>query len=408
MDQKGQNVTIYLAERPEYGIVPGKTFASKTEPAPTVDDLKDGEVLVETLYLSLDPSMRGVLNGKYYFIFHTSLSPIGIWLSFSTDSLSLQIGHHISLLWPSVRRVSSQSTAAIIGRVTILFDPQAETFSVIGGAVTRVSGSKSAKAKPGDIVHTFSGWTEVAIVPEAAVDTIQLPKGGKITDILMAALRYILTLPIDLRANYGSGSGLKNIAQVKPGETVVVSAAAGANGTLVGQIAKMQGARVIGITGSHDKCDWLCKEVRFDAALNYKSSTFIRDLETATPNEVDVYWDNVGGQLLETMLSRAAKKSRFVICGGISEYNTSPEQRWGVKNIIELGKKRIRMEGFVILDHAQDLPQARAELFSWIEQGKIKIFNTILKGGIEEAENALVKLFEGENIGKLLLEVKAI
>ncbi|KAK7974482.1 hypothetical protein PG989_016330 [Apiospora arundinis] len=392
MDQQRQNVTIYLAERPEYGIVPGKTFASKTEPAPTVDDLKDGEVLVETLYLSLDPSMRGVLNGKYYFIFHTSLSPIGIWLSFSTDSLSLQIGHHISLLWPSVRRVSSQSTAAIIGRVTILFDPQADTFSVIGGAVTRVSGSKSAKAKPGDIVHTFSGWTEVAIVPEAAVDAIQLPKGGKITDILMAAL----------------SNGLKNIAQVKPGETVVVSAAAGANGTLVGQIAKMQGARVIGITGSHDKCDWLCKEVGFDAALNYKSSTFIRDLETATPNEVDVYWDNVGGQLLETMLSRAAKKSRFVICGGISEYNTPPEQRWGVKNIIELGKKRIRMEGFVILDHAQDLPQARAELFSWIEQGKIKIFNTILKGGIEEAENALVKLFEGENIGKLLLEVKAI
>lgn len=206
----------------------------------------------------------------------------------------------------------------------------------------------------------------------------------------------------------GSCSGLKNIAQVKPGETVIVSAAAGANGTLVGQIAKMQGARAIGITGSDEKCDWLCKEVGFDAALNYKSPNFIRDLETATPNEVDVYWDNVGGQLLETMLSRAAKKSRFVICGGINEYNTPPEQRWGVKNIIELGKKRIRMEGFVILDHAQELPQARAELFSWIEQGKIKIFNTILKGGIEEAENALVKLFEGENIGKLLLEVKAI
>ncbi|KAK6857245.1 NADP-dependent leukotriene B4 12-hydroxydehydrogenase [Apiospora arundinis] len=401
MDQQRQNVTIYLAERPEYGIVLGKTFASKTEPAPTVDDLKDGEVLVETLYLSLDPSMRGVLNGKYYFIFHTSLSPIGIWLSFSTDSLSLQIGHHISLLSPSVRK----STAAIIGRVTILFDPQAETFSVIGGAVTRVLGSKSGRAKPGDIVHTFSGWTEVAIVPEAAVDAIQLPKGGKITDILMAALSRFSK---SFQPDYYIDNGLKNIAQVKPGETVVVSAAAGANGTMVGQIAKMQGARAIGITGSDDKCDWLCKEVGFDAALNYKSPTFIHDLETATPNEVDVYWDNVGGQLLETMLSRAAKKSRFVICGGISEYNTPPEQRWGVKNIIELGKKRIRMEGFVILDHAQELPEARAELFNWIEQGKIKIFNTILKRGIEEAENALVKLFEGENIGKLLLEVKAI
>ncbi|KAK8004883.1 zinc-binding dehydrogenase [Apiospora arundinis] len=340
MDQQRQNATIYLAERPEYGIVPGKTFASKKEPAPTVDDLNDGEVLVETLYLSLDPSMRGVLNGKS----------------------------------------------------GIIYPPVAIGQKMIGGAVTRVLGSKSGKVKSGDIVHTFSGWTEVAIVPEAAVDAIQLPKGGKITDILMAAL----------------SNGLKNIAQVKPGETVVVSAAAGANGTLVGQIAKMQGARVIGITGSDEKCDWLCKEVGLDAALNYKSPNFIRDLETATPNEVDVYWDNVGGQLLETMLSRAAKKSRFVICGGISEYNTAPEQRWGVKNIIELGKKRIRMEGFVILDHAQDLPQARAELFNWIEQGKIKVFNTILKGGIGEAENALVKLFEGRNNGKLSLEVKAI
>ncbi|KAK8021986.1 hypothetical protein PG993_012753 [Apiospora rasikravindrae] len=342
-EQQRQNMTIYLAERPECGIVPGKTFASKTERAPTVDDLKDGQVLVETLYLSLDPSMRGLLNGKSKVI-HASL---------------------------------------------------------VGGAVSRVLGSKSAKAKPGDIVHSFSGWTEVAIVPDAAVDVIQLPQGGKITDILMAALN-------------GPGPtayiGMKNIANVKPGETVVVSAAAGANGTLVGQMAKMAGAaRVIGITGSDQKCDWLLNEVGgFDVALNYKAPAFLQELEAATPDEVDVYWNNVGGRLLDTLLLRAAKNSRFVIVGGISEYNTPPEERWGVKNIIEVGKKRVRMEGFVVLDHAREMPQVRSELFDWVGQGKLKVFNTVLKGGIGEAENALVKMFAGENYGKLSLEVKAI
>ena len=201
---------------------------------------------------------------------------------------------------------------------------------------------------------------------------------------------------------------MKNIAKVKAGETLVVSAAAGANGTLVGQMAKMSGARVVGITGSDQKCDWLCNEVGFDAALNYKSPTFVQDLEAATPNEVDVYWDNVGGWILECLLDRAAKHSRFVICGGISEYNTPPEERRGPKNFIEVGKKRIRMEGFVVLDHAKELPQVRDKLFNWVEQGKLKSYETVVKGGITDAENVLVRLFEGENCGKLSLEVKPI
>ncbi|KAK8061208.1 hypothetical protein PG997_015429 [Apiospora hydei] len=334
-EHQRQNTTIYLAERPEYGIVPGKTFASKTEPAPTVADLKDGEILLETLYLSLDPSMRGLLNGKSK-VLHASL---------------------------------------------------------VGGAVSRVLGSKSAKAKPGDIVHSFSGWAEVAIVPEAAVDVIQLPEGGKVTDVLMAALSMFPQESLRI--------GMKNIANVKPGETVVVSGAAGANGTLVGQMAKMSGAgRVIGLTGSDEKCAWLLNEVGngFDAALNYKSPTFIQDLEAATPDEVDVYWDNVGGGC-----------STPCLCGPpITAVQYAPEERWGVKNIIEVGKKRIRMEGFVVLDHAREMPQVRAELFEWVGQGKLKIYNTVLKGGITEAENALVKMFAGENYGKLSLEVKAV
>ncbi|KAH9890788.1 hypothetical protein F4778DRAFT_773057 [Xylariomycetidae sp. FL2044] len=348
MEEPRQNVTVYLAERPKYGIVPGKTFESKTEPAPTAEDLKDGEVLVETLYLSLDPSMRGVLNDRKSYI-----------------------------------------------------PPVAIGQKMIGGAITRVLASKSAKIGVGTLAHTYSGWTEVAILPEAALDVIELPKGAKITDILMAAFN-------------GPGPtayiGMKNIAKIQAGETIVISAAAGANGTLVGQIAKMHGARVIGITGSDAKCAWLLGEVGFDVALNYKSPTFAEDLEAATsPDEVDVYWDNVGGRTLELLLSRAAKHSRFVICGGISDYNITPsEERWGVRNVIEVAKKRIRMEGFVILDHVHELPQVRAELFGWIREGKIKTYNTVVKGAITDADGVLQKLFEGQNFGKLSLQIKSL
>ncbi|KAK7961222.1 nadp-dependent leukotriene b4 12-hydroxydehydrogenase [Apiospora saccharicola] len=329
MGDQRQNTTIYLAERPEYGIVPGKTFASKTEPAPTVDQLKDGEVLVETLYLSLDPSMRGILNGKYR---------------------------------------KSYMPPVAIGQ------------KMLGGAVSRVLGSKSAKAKSGDIVFSFSGWTEVAIVPEAAVDPIQVPPGRPATDILFAAI------------NGGPGPtayiGLNNIANIKKGDTVVVSTAAGGNGPIVGQLAKLYGAgRVIGLTGTDQKCDWLRREVGngFDVALNYKSPTFVQDLEAATPDEVDVYWDNVGGQLLDTMLTRAAKNSRFVICGGISQYNTPLEERWGSRIQLRWARSGSGWRGSSCSITRKRCPR-----------------------GIKEAESALVKMFEGENVGKLSLEVKAI
>ncbi|KAK8057928.1 NADP-dependent oxidoreductase YfmJ [Apiospora saccharicola] len=338
MGDQRQNTTIYLAERPEYGIVPGRTFASKTEPAPTVDQLKDGEVLVETLYLSLDPSMRGI--------------------------------RFLELISTTADRKSYMPPVAIGQKM-------------LGGAVSRVLGSKSAKAKSGDIVFSFSGWTEVAIVPEAAVDPIQVPPGRPATDILFAAI------------NGGPGPtayiGLNNIANIKKGDTVVVSTAAGGNGPIVGQLAKLYGAgRVIGLTGTDQKCDWLRREVGngFDVALNYKSPTFVQDLEAATPDEVDVYWDNVGGQLLDTMLTRAAKNSRFVICGGISQYNTPLEERWGSRIQLRWARSgsgwRVGGGG-----EAQG-----------VQHGA--------QGGIKEAESALVKMFEGENVGKLSLEVKAI
>lgn len=175
---------------------------------------------------------------------------------------------------------------------------------------------------------------------------------------------------------------------------------------MVGQIAKIQGGRVVGITSSEEKCTWLVDQLGFDAAVSHNSPSFIEDLSAATPDEIDVYWDNVGGRILEAALSRAAKFSRFVLCGGIGEYNTPHEERVGTKHIIEVAKQRIRMEGFVVLDHLRDLPQARAQLFKWIAEGKLSTHETIMEGGIRQAEAAFAKCFTGDKLGKLILEVK--
>lgn len=200
--------------------------------------------------------------------------------------------------------------------------------------------------------------------------------------------------------------GLKNKANVQAGNTVVVSGASGATGHIVGQIAKINGARVIGITGSDEKCRWLCDELGFDVALNYKSPDFVTKLEEATPDLIDVYWDNIGGWILEVTLSRAAMFARFIICGGMAHYNVPEPERRGIKNIIEIAKQRVRMEGFVVMDHIKDVPEARAALLQWIAEGKIKTKETIVKGGITMAETAFEKLFTGDKIGKLYVEVK--
>ncbi|KAI0011817.1 hypothetical protein F4779DRAFT_571407 [Xylariaceae sp. FL0662B] len=358
-----QNTTIYLASRPTYHILPGETFKAKTEPAPSADDLKDGEALVETLYLSLDPSMRGVLNARKSYI-----APVAIGQK------------------------------------------------MVGGAITRVLATKTSKVKPGDIIHSFSGWTEIAIVHESALEAISIPEGCKFTDILMVALSVfhhivhglskILTRSIDGPATTAY-VGLKNVAKVKPGETVVVSAASGAVGSIVGQMAKIYGARAVGITSSDEKCSWLVNQLGFDAAVKYNSPSFLQDLEAATPSNIDVYWDGVGGQVLDAALARAAKYSRFVLCGGVSEYNVPPEERLGIKNTIEIGKQQIRMEGFVILDKAQEMPEARAQIFKWAAEGKLVMKTTIITGGIDKVEGAFTKLFNGDKLGKLIVEVKS-
>lgn len=336
------NTSYHLAERPKPDLIPGKTFEKRTNPAPTADQLKDGEVLVEALYLSLDPAMRPMLNDVRSYV-----PPV-------------QIGELMR-----------------------------------GTAISRVLASKSPKAKQGDFVNASIGWQEVGILADSAFEVVQIPEGSKVTDALG-----VLGLT-GLTAYFG----LDKIGKPKKGDTVVISGAAGATGSVAGQIAKLSGAKVIGIAGSDDKCDWLVKDLGFDAALNYKSPTFSKDFAKATPDFIDVYWDNVGGEILELALSRAKKNARFVMCGSISGYNASGPQK-GIRNLFNVVSQRIHMEGFIVFDFLSEYPQARKQLFEWLSQGKIQRKETIVGGGIDNVEKAFVKLFDGTNTGKLLLEVK--
>ncbi|KAI1412035.1 NAD(P)-binding protein [Hypoxylon sp. FL1857] len=348
-----KNHTFQLAERPQGLIVPGRTFNLVETDAPTADQLKDGDILVETIWLSLDPSMR-------------------CWL---------------------YDRASYTKPTAIGEKMN-------------GAAVARVLASKSSKAKVGDLVFSISGWTEVAIVsetspapPEGLFEPIELPEGTIPRDALGAAG---IT---GLSAYFG----MKHIGKPKPGETVVVSAAAGATGSVAGQIAKIWGARVVGITGSDEKCELLTKQLGFDAAVNYKSPTFDEDLAKATPDNIDVYFDNVGGEILEKAIDRAALRARFVLCGCISEYNKLDQvNKGGIRSTFDVIAKSIRMEGFILWNHMPEFPEARQQLGQWIAEGKLKRLETVVKGGLQVADSTIGYLFDGRNVGKLIVEVKSL
>ena len=198
--------------------------------------------------------------------------------------------------------------------------------------------------------------------------------------------------------------GLLDIGRPKAGDLVVVSGAAGATGSVVGQIAKLKGARVIGIAGSDDKVAWLKSSLGFDDALNYKSPTFPQDFRAKTKSYIDVFFDNVGGEVLDLALARAKAHARFVICGAISQYNTKDVK--GPKNYLNIISQKIRMEGFIVMDYAKQYAAARNELAQWLAEGKIQRKETIIKGGLEAAEQGLIDLYKGVNTGKLLVEIK--
>jgi NADPH-dependent curcumin reductase CurA len=261
------------------------------------------------------------------------------------------------------------------------------------GAVGRVSASQHAGFAVGDHVYGNFGVQEYALSDGKGVI--------KIDPSLAPLPTYLGTLGMTGMTAY---FGLLEVGALKEGDTVVVSGAAGAVGSVVGQIAKIKGARVIGIAGGEEKCRWLVDELGFDAAIDYKAQDVRRALREDAPDGVDVYFDNVGGDILDAVLTRLARGARIVICGAVSQYNATDGVR-GPNNYLALLVARASMTGMVVFDYAARYGEAAAELAGWLRDGRLISREDIVDGGVNAFPDALLKLFSGENTGKLVLRV---
>jgi NADPH-dependent curcumin reductase CurA len=334
------NHQVRLAARP-VGLPTDANWQFTTEP---VAQPGPGGVLVKTLYLSLDPAMRGWMNeGKSY------IPPVGI------------------------------------GEV------------MRAGGVGRVVASNNPAFAVGDAVTGSLGVQEYCLLPEN-----ELRRAGLARIDLRAGswTQWLNVLGMPGMTGY---FGLMDIGQPKAGETVVVSGAAGAVGQTVGQLAKIKGCRVVGIAGGPAKCEWVVRELGFDACIDYKSGDVRAGLKEHCPLGVDIYFDNVGGDILDTVLTRINRKARIIICGAISQYNnTTPVA--GPKNYLSLLVNRARMEGMVVFDYADRYPQAIAEMAGYLREGRMHSREDVVRG-LDTFPKTLLKLFNGENFGKLVLQV---
>ena len=261
-----------------------------------------------------------------------------------------------------------------------------------GFALGEVIASNDPAFRPGDLVDGMIGWQDYAALP-----------GGELArrDSARSAEQLLGVLGVTGLTAY---FGLREIGRPKEGETVLVSAAAGAVGSVVGQIAKIMGCRVIGTAGGPDKCRWLTEELGFDAAIDYKAGGVRRALKEAAPDGVDVYFDNTGGEVLAAALFLMNERGRIVACGNVSQYNAEkPEPGpMGVPGLIVV--KRIRMEGFIVTDFYDRRAEAETALAGWMAEGRLKAAEDVVEG-LENAPRALAELFGGRNRGKLLVRV---
>lgn len=304
-----------------------------------VPELSAGQILVKNHYLSLDPAMRGWMNEGKSYI-----APVGL----------------------------------------------GEVMRALG--VGEVIASQNEQFSAGDFVQGALGVQDYFLGE---------PKGFyKIDPKLVPLPRYLSALGMTGMTAYFA---LLDVGAPQSGDTVVISGAAGAVGSVAGQIAKIKGCRVVGIAGGQEKCQSLINELGFDGAIDYKNEDVVAGLKRECPNGVNVYFDNVGGDILDAVLSRLAPKARVVICGAISQYNnTSPVK--GPSNYLSLLVNRARMEGFVVMDYASQFAAAGQEMAGWMGQGKLKSREDIVDG-LETFPETLQKLFKGENFGKLVLKV---
>ena len=268
-----------------------------------------------------------------------------------------------------------------------------ETNTVMaGGGIAEVIASNSPSLKPGDIVFGDTGWQDYAAVP--AKHLTKMPRLEPVTHLLS----------IYGIAGLTAYFGLLDIGKPKAGETVVVSAAAGSVGSIVGQIAKIKGCRVVGIAGGKDKCDWLTSELGFDAAVDYKDGAIFKALRAAAPDGIDVYFDNVGGDILEACLAQMNLRGRIACCGAISQYDGAPSASGprGVPGLIVV--KRLTMQGFIVMDYMAKRDEALAELQAWVASGQIKVREDVIDG-LENTPQALIGLLAGDNRGKRMIRV---
>ena len=333
------NQQFRLAARP-VGLPKRSDWEQLTEP---VREAADGEIVVKALFLSLDPAMRGWMNeGKSY------IRPVAI------------------------------------GEI------------MRAGGVGVVVASKSDKFAVGDHVSGGIGvqqyWVGAANDKSAGFFKID-PRMAPLTT-------WLNTLGMPGMTGY---FGLLESGQPKAGETVVVSGAAGAVGMTVGQVAKHLGCRVVGIAGGQEKCDFVVKELGFDACIDYKGGSVKDGLKQHCPEGVDVYFDNVGGEILDTVLTRINLRARIVICGAISQYNNTAAVK-GPANYLSLLVNRARMEGIVVFDYADRYHTGVATMAKWMQEGSFKSKEDVVDG-IENFPEALLMLFEGKNFGKLCLKV---
>jgi NADPH-dependent curcumin reductase CurA len=260
-----------------------------------------------------------------------------------------------------------------------------------GGCVAEVLDSRHAAFSPGELVFGMFGWQDYAVSEGTGV--LRVPEDVGPT-LALGALGWT-----SLTAYFG----LAEIGKPAPGETVVVSGAAGATGSVVGQLARLRGARVIGIAGGPEKCDWVTRELGFDAAIDYRSEDVRARLKEQCPDGIDVYWDNVGGEILEAALGRLAVHARVVYCGAISSYNASSPPP-GPRNYMQVLIRRARVEGFLVFDYVDRIDEALAELVPLVRSGQLR-YREDIREGLDSAPAALGDLFTGANDGKLIVRV---
>ncbi|CAI0864444.1 NADP-dependent oxidoreductase [Serratia grimesii] len=335
-----QNRRFLLASRP-HGEPTADNFRLETVPTPQP---AAGQVLLRTVYLSLDPYMRGRMSDA-----------------------------------------PSYAPPVQIGEV------------MVGGTVSRVVTSQHPDFKPGDWVLGYDGWQDYALSDGSGLRNLG-PHHAHPTRLLG-----VLGMP-----GFTAYMGLAEIGQPKPGETLVVAAASGAVGSVVGQVAKLKGCRVVGVAGGKDKCRYVVEELGFDACIDHRAPDFAAQLAAACPQGIDIYYENVGGAVFDAVMPLLNTQARIPVCGIIAHYNATnlpagPDRLPMLQGLIL--RKRIRMQGFIIFDDfAEGFDAFLQQMSEWVEQGKIK-FREDLVDGLENAPQAFMGLLQGKNFGKLVIRV---